>query len=96
MAPEQVIGYADASTDIYSLAKVLMEMITGLRWTELFPEATLDLPDRVRDYFQRNSAIFQADSIEQIVSAMAFDPIKRPHDVSEFAKPIIRDLEDIS
>ena len=96
MAPEQVIGYADASTDIYSLAKVLMEMITGLRWTELFPEATLDLPDRVRDYFKTNSASFHADSIELVVSAMAFDPVKRPHDVSEFAKPIIRDLEEIS
>jgi serine/threonine protein kinase len=36
MAPEQVIGYADAGTDIYSLAKIVIEMLTGLRWTELF------------------------------------------------------------
>jgi hypothetical protein len=95
MAPEQVIGYADASTDIYSLAKVVTEMITGLRWTELFPEASLDIPDQIRDYFARNSDTLHADSVEQIVLAMAFDPAQRPKDVTEFAKAIIRDLEEI-
>ena len=29
MAPEQGIGYADESSDIYSLAKVLIEMLSG-------------------------------------------------------------------
>jgi tRNA A-37 threonylcarbamoyl transferase component Bud32 len=95
MAPEQVIGYADASTDIYSLAKVVMEMITGLRWTELFPEVTLDIPGQIRDYFVRNSDILHPDSVEQIVAAMAFDPAQRPKDVTEFAKAIIRDLEQL-
>ncbi|MFC5865371.1 protein kinase [Acidicapsa dinghuensis] len=95
MAPEQVIGYADASTDIYSLAKVILEMLTGLRWTELFPDATLDLPDRIAGYFSKNSDIFCADSIEQIVSAIAFDPAKRPKDVWAFARPIIRDMEQL-
>jgi serine/threonine-protein kinase len=96
MAPEQVIGYADASTDIYSLTKIVMEMLTGLRWAELFPEATLDLPDRINDYFSRNSDIFHADSIAQIVSAIAFDPAGRPKDVWAFATPIIRDLERLT
>jgi serine/threonine protein kinase len=29
MAPEQVLGYADESSDIYSLAKIVLEMLTG-------------------------------------------------------------------
>jgi tRNA A-37 threonylcarbamoyl transferase component Bud32 len=95
MAPEQVIGFADASTDIYSLAKVVIEMLTGMRWTELLPTATLDLPVQIREYFAKNPGIFQPDSIEMIVSALAFDPARRPKKVEEFAGPIIRDLEQV-
>jgi tRNA A-37 threonylcarbamoyl transferase component Bud32 len=94
MAPEQVIGYADASTDIYSLTKILLEMVTGLRWSDFLPEAKLDLPEQLRDYFAENPGIFEDDSIEQIVSALAFDPARRPRSVAEFASPIVRDLAD--
>jgi hypothetical protein len=93
MAPEQVIGYADASTDIYSLAKVLLEMVTGLRWTEFLPEAKLDLPDQLRDYFRAHPDLFGPVSVEMFVSALAFDPGGRPKNVQQFAQPIIRDLE---
>jgi serine/threonine protein kinase len=96
MAPEQVIGYADASTDIYSLAKILLEMVTGLRWAEFLPEAKLDLPEQIRGYFTEHPGLFQADSLDLIVSALAFDPAGRPKDVMEFARPIIRDLGDAS
>jgi len=93
MAPEQVIGYADASTDIYSLAKVLLEMVTGLRWTEFLPEAKLDLPEQLRAFFREKPELFGAESIEMIVSALAFDPGGRPKDVIMFAQPIILDLK---
>ncbi len=93
MAPEQVIGYADASTDIYSLAKVVVEMLTGMRWTELLPEATLVLPEQVRGHFMKNPGILAVESIDLIVSALAFDPVRRPKDVVRFAAPIIRDLQ---
>jgi len=96
MAPEQVIGYADASTDIYSLTKILLEMVTGLRWAEFLPEAKLDLPEQIRGYFREHPGLFQADSIDLIVSGLAFDPAGRPKSVLEFARPIIRDLEDAS
>ncbi len=49
MAPEQAIGYAEASTDIYSLAKVVIEMLTGRQLKLLLPDAALDLPGRVRE-----------------------------------------------
>jgi ligand-binding sensor domain-containing protein len=93
MAPEQVIGFADASTDIYALAKIVMEMLTGSRWSDLFPEAALDLPEQIGEYFRKNAVILRADSIGHIVSAMAFDPVGRPKDVVEFVRPIVRDLE---
>jgi len=49
MAPEQAIGYADVTTDIYNLAKVLLEMLTGARLSDLLPDASMDLPNRVRE-----------------------------------------------
>ena len=55
MAPEQAIGWADLSSDIYSLAKVAMEMLTGKRLTELLPQASRDLPQQVRDFLTRSS-----------------------------------------
>jgi ligand-binding sensor domain-containing protein len=93
MAPEQVIGYADASTDIYSLAKVLLEMVTGVRWTEFLPEAKLDLPQQLREFFRGKPELFGANSIEMIVSALVFDPGGRPKDVILFAQPIVHDLK---
>jgi tRNA A-37 threonylcarbamoyl transferase component Bud32 len=95
MAPEQVIGFADASTDIYALAKIVLEMLTGSRWSDLFPEAALDLPEQIRQYFKNNDVILQAESIDHIVSAMAFDPVGRPKDVLEFVRPIVRDMGQI-
>ena len=96
MAPEQVTGYADASTDIHSLAKVLIEMLTGQSCSDLLPEATLDLPIHVRNYFKQHTGSLGAASIAAIASAVAFDPGQRPRDVEEFALPIIRDLEALA
>jgi len=60
------------------------------------PEAKLDLPEQIRGYFREHPGLFQADSIDLIVSGLAFDPAGRPKSVLEFARPIIRDLEDAS
>ena len=92
MAPEQVIGYADATTDIYSLAKVFMEMLTGSLWGDLLPEATLDLPKQVRSYLANYHGLLSIASVEMIASALMFDPERRPKHVSLFVEPIIRDL----
>jgi serine/threonine protein kinase len=37
MAPEQAVGYAEPSSDIYSLAKLLLEMVTGRQLRKLYP-----------------------------------------------------------
>jgi eukaryotic-like serine/threonine-protein kinase len=92
MAPEQVTGYADASTDIHSLAKLLLELMTGLPCAQLMPQATLDLPRHVREYFSAEPGGLTKESIDQIAAALAFDPSQRPKDVTRFAATIIRDL----
>jgi tRNA A-37 threonylcarbamoyl transferase component Bud32 len=93
MAPEQVIGYADATTDIYSLAKVVMEMMSGSAWANLLPQATLDLPKQVRSYLVKYHGLLSIGSVEMIASALMFDPERRPKHVSLFVEPIIRDLD---
>jgi tRNA A-37 threonylcarbamoyl transferase component Bud32 len=93
MAPEQVIGYAEPSSDIYSLAKVAIEMLTGRRLSDLLPAASLDLPDRVRELLGSLSVRLSDDTITSFASALEFDPGKRPHVAGDFARPLIRDLE---
>ena len=92
MAPEQVNGYADTSTDIQALAKVVVEMLTLCRWMDLLPEGLLDGSNFVRDHFAKHPYGLGPDSIEMLAAALAFDPSRRPKDASLFVKPIIRDL----
>jgi tRNA A-37 threonylcarbamoyl transferase component Bud32 len=92
MAPEQLTGYADNSTDIHSLAKVLIEMLNGTRCSELMQWATLDMPGQVRRYFSANPHGLSGESVEMIASALCFDPAHRPRDVEIFSRPILRDL----
>ena len=88
-----MIGYAEPSSDIYSLAKVAIEMLTGRRLSDLLPAASLDLPDRVRELLGSLSVRLSDDTITSFASALEFDPGKRPHVAGDFARPLIRDLE---
>jgi len=92
MAPEQAIGYADASSDIYSLAKILLEMLTGQRLSALLPDASMDLPARIRELLTRTPYGLSAASIDLIARALEFDPSRRPRNAVEFAPPIADDL----
>jgi serine/threonine-protein kinase len=93
MAPEQAIGYADVTTDIYSLAKVLLEMLTGARLSDLLPDASMDLPNRVRELLAGLPVPLSTQSIDLIASALEFDPARRPRTVRDFAETIAADLE---
>jgi hypothetical protein len=93
MAPEQAVGWANESSDIYSLAKVLMEMLTGKRLTELLPEASRDLPARVREFLLALPVGLSRESIELIGAALEFDPERRPQDAMAFAGKIANDLD---
>jgi serine/threonine protein kinase len=77
-APEQTLGYAGCESDIYSLAKVLIEMLTGKTALQLFPDAALDLPDRIRKFLALAAYGLSENSIGLIAAALEFDPQRRP------------------
>lgn len=93
MAPEQAIGYAQPSTDIYSVSKVLIEVLTGKRLATLLPGASMDLPARIRELFQTLPIHFSQTSIDFISASLEFDPSHRPQEILAFAAPIVADLE---
>jgi tRNA A-37 threonylcarbamoyl transferase component Bud32 len=92
MGPEQAIGYAQPSSDIYSLAKIVIEMLTGRQLKHLLPDAALDLPDRVRDLLRTLDLPLSAGSIGMLAAALEFDPSRRPGAAGDFAAPLVRDL----
>jgi tRNA A-37 threonylcarbamoyl transferase component Bud32 len=93
MAPEQAIGYAGPSSDIYSLARLIIEMLAGRRLSDLLPAASLDLPERVRELLRSLGFPLSEDAIATLSYALEFDPAKRPHAAGEFARPLVTDLE---
>jgi tRNA A-37 threonylcarbamoyl transferase component Bud32 len=95
MAPEQAIGYADSSTDIYSLAKIVLEMMTGQRLSTLLPDASMDLPARVRELLSGLPVPLSPPAIDLLSSALEFDPSRRPKVAGEFSSVIARDLESV-
>jgi serine/threonine-protein kinase len=92
MAPEQAIGYAEPSSDIYSLAKVVIEMLTGRQLKHLLPDAALDLPDRVRELSRGLNVTLSESSADMLANALEFDPARRPSAAGWFAIPIVKDL----
>ena len=96
MAPEQSIGFADSSTDIYSLAKIVIEMLTGQRLSTLLPDASMDLPERVRELLTKLNFGLSSSSIDLISSALEFDPSRRPKSASAFANQIAKDLSCVA
>ncbi len=90
MAPEQAMGHAQPASDVFSLAKLAIEMLTGRRVAHLLPNAALDLPERVRELLK--SFKLSEDSIEMLARALEFDPKNRPSVAGAFIAPIVRDL----
>ncbi|HZQ52573.1 MAG TPA: protein kinase [Bryobacteraceae bacterium] len=93
MAPEQAIGHAQPSSDVYSLARVLIEMLTGHRLRELLPGAALDLSTQIRGLMGSFPFNLSQESIDMIATSLEFDPARRPVNVCGFAAPLLRDLE---
>jgi tRNA A-37 threonylcarbamoyl transferase component Bud32 len=92
MAPEQAVGYAEPSSDIYSLAKLVLEMLTGRQLKNLLPDAALNLPERVRVLARGLGVGFSDESIEMLATALEFDPARRPRAAGSFAEPLVNDL----
>jgi len=92
MAPEQAVGFATPASDVYSLAKVTLEMLTGKRLSALLPNASMDLPDRVREMVRGMEIPLSAESVDLLGAALEFDPLRRPQTAGEFSRPLVRDL----
>jgi hypothetical protein len=93
MAPEQALGHAQPSSDIFSLAKVAIEMLTGERLSLLLPNAALDLPKQTPTLLAKFDLKLSVQSVQMLAAALQFDPAKRPNIASEFILPIVRDLK---
>jgi serine/threonine protein kinase len=93
MAPEQAIGYADASSDVYSLAKLAIEMLAGNRLSRLLPDASLDLPSRVRELLKGLEVRLSPETIDMLARALEFDPTKRPRGAVALVGQLTVDLE---
>jgi hypothetical protein len=96
MAPEQILGYVGASNDIYSLAKVTLEMLTGKRLSELMPDASLDLAERVREFLLAYHVKLSNASIKQLCAALEFDPLRRPASVRLLTSTLADDLAGVN
>ena len=93
MAPEQAVGYAEPSSDIYSLSKVVIEMIAGRKLADMLPQPTIDLPRCVPELLKGLDAGLSEESIAMLAVALSFDPSRRPNSAGAFVKTIIQDLE---
>jgi len=71
----------------------LLEMLTGQRLAALLPDASMDLPARIRELLEGLEFGLSEGSIELMAGALEFDPARRPKDAGEFAGRIAEDLE---
>jgi len=92
MAPEQALGHAQPSSDIFSLAKVAIEMLTGERLSLLLPNAALDLPAQTPALLAKFNLGLSDESLQMLARALEFDPANRPNIAGDFIRPIVRDL----
>jgi hypothetical protein len=74
---------------------VLLELLTGRRLSELLPNASIDLPTRVRELLRVSALGLSAPSIDLIGAAMEFHPSDRPQSASDYANRLSDDLEQI-
>jgi len=95
MAPEHSIGYADASTDVYNLAKLIIEMLTARPFSSLLASAALDLPARVRALLGTLPLGLSPPAIDLIATALEFHPSMRLQRAGDFANAIAADLQAV-
>ena len=97
MAPEQFIGLASPASDIYSLAVVCFEIMTGSTPYEETDPGQLAAEDHRRFIERVSKAKGIPDSARPILArALAFDPSRRPKDAETFANLVAGALSDRS
>ena len=78
MAPDQALGHAQPASDIFSLAKLAIEMLTGERVSVLLPNAALDLPAQTSALLAEfNLSLSQQSAAKQL----------QPKDCPKYSQP---------
>ncbi len=93
MSAEGALGYALPASDIHSLAKILLEMLTGRTLDELLPQTPLQHAAQAREVLHHLSFQLPEPSIDLLAAALEFHPFSRPQDVRAFAERVACDLE---
>jgi hypothetical protein len=86
------VGYATPASDIHSLAKIVIEMLTAERLTMLVPKATIDLPLFIPELVKTWGLPFSEASILELCAALQFDPVGRPQHALPFTERLASDL----
>lgn len=80
MAPERILGRSSAATDVYSLAAVAFELLTGTRYSNLADSSPAGLRKALRD-FSMNVLILLA-------AGLTYVPEHRPQNAGEYARQL--------
>jgi len=92
MAPEQLFGYCCPATDIYALALIVFEMLTGKKVSELGLGSTGDLSGEIHRALAEVCPMVSRGVLEALAAAVAFEPTKRPQDARAFGARLALEL----
>lgn len=84
MAPEQLFGFSSEKTDLYALALLAFEMLTGKRLTELMCENPKEVEAALRRELAGVLPAVPAAAIDLILRGAHPDPALRPDDLEEW------------
>jgi eukaryotic-like serine/threonine-protein kinase len=95
MAPEQRTGFSvvDQRADLFSLAAIACEMLTGVRFSDNGVGGLLDR-ERVRDRLRRSPVAIDPEVVQAILQGLSPDPRQRPGSAREFFEPFERMADD--
>jgi serine/threonine protein kinase len=95
MAPERLTGRYSPASDVFSMAVIVLEMLTGKRLADLrstFSDATFgeELAEALRGALGGNGAKLLA---ERLAPAYDSEPRRRPEDVKQWAEEVAAALD---
>jgi serine/threonine-protein kinase len=84
MAPEQLFGFSSEKTDLYAVALLAFEMLTGKRLTELMCENPKEVDAALRRELASVLPAVPVAAIDLILHGANPDPALRPEDLEEW------------
>jgi ligand-binding sensor domain-containing protein len=84
MAPERILGRSSPATDVYSLATVAYELLTGARFSNLADPSPAGL--------RKALAEFSVDVLILLAAGLAYVPEYRPQKAGEYARELARGI----